>query len=461
MARKILVIDTIATNRIVLKAKFAAAYHSVLQASTGQDAIRIAIEERPDLILLNEDLSGADGIDLCRLLKANPAASDIPVLMTGSSRDPARRLAALQAGAEDLLWKPMDDLVLMARLRNLFRVQETHEQLGLRDQALLDLGFSEPEGAFAGAGTIGIIAATAEHGLAIKHALAQHMNDRLLVLDREKAMTDRSEGPLPEVYLIAASHDRPGDGLRFMSELRAKPASRHAGMCLLTHDEGRDTSALAYDLGASEVVSGDMAPVEIAARLTRQVRRKRAADRLRDKVAAGLRMALHDPLTGLNNRRFALPHLARIASRCREQGTSCAVLLIDIDRFKAVNDTWGHAAGDAVLIEVAARLRDNLRPGDMLARIGGEEFLAVLQGRNRATAQVIAERLRMAVADHPVRLAGPIDIPITLSIGLAVYGGIADTDLPPVDDLIAGADRALMRAKGEGRNRVTNLRAAA
>jgi two-component system cell cycle response regulator len=133
--------------------------------------------------------------------------------------------------------------------------------------------------------------------------------------------------------------------------------------------------------------------------------------------------------------------------------------LLDLDRFKSVNDTWGHAAGDTVLAEVARRLSTGLRPTDMVARIGGEEFLAVLPETDFRTAMAVAERLRRSVSSTPIRTADAL-VPVTLSIGLAMGGG-AEAGATQVDALLARADRALLAAKSDGRNQVTVHRSAA
>jgi diguanylate cyclase (GGDEF)-like protein len=132
-------------------------------------------------------------------------------------------------------------------------------------------------------------------------------------------------------------------------------------------------------------------------------------------------MAVTDPLTGLANRRYALSHLGRAAERAARRGKPLAALLLDIDRFKAVNDAHGHAAGDAVLRAVAERLRSELRPGDLLSRIGGEEFLAVLPDLDGEEALAAAERLRLSLSDRPVPLPGGAGaVAPTVSVGVAV-----------------------------------------
>jgi two-component system cell cycle response regulator len=197
---------------------------------------------------------------------------------------------------------------------------------------------------------------------------------------------------------------------------------------------------------------------EVVIRLRTQIQRKRMADRLRATMADGLRLALIDPLTGLYNRRYALPHITRIAERAQETGRSFAVMLLDLDRFKAVNDTYGHAAGDVVLAEVAQRIRNSLRGVDLVARIGGEEFLVALPDTALDAARGTAERLRRIIADRPIRLPGALgEITVTASVGLAMGGA----DGVAVEQVVDFADQALLGSKSEGRNLVTVSRSAA
>ena len=161
---------------------------------------------------------------------------------------------------------------------------------------------------------------------------------------------------------------------------------------------------------------------------------------------------MRDPLTGLYNRRFAAPQLTAIAARAREEGTPFAVMVMDLDRFKQVNDLHGHAAGDQVLVEVARRLTANLRDSDVLARIGGEEFLAILPGSCMTSARRVAERLCQVIDEDPIRLASGEELHVTISIGVAVAGAGGN---PAIEGLVEQADLALLESKGAGRNQVT------
>ncbi|MFN6952575.1 MAG: response regulator, partial [Albidovulum sp.] len=331
MGGKILIVDDVATNRIVLNVKLAAAYYETVQASTGAEAMAIARSLRPDLVLLDVELPDMDGISVCEALKADPATRDIPVVMITAFHDGARKMEALRAGAEEVFWKPIDEMVLLARLRSLLRARETAEQLGLRDSTYRELGFAEAAQEFAGQSLVGLVAGRAETALAWKRALQPHLDDRILVLDRETALGTFAGGKVPDVFVVAADLGRPGEGLRLMSELRSRTATRYSSVCVMLPPRDREVAAVALDLGAADLIEETADPAEMALRISTQIARKRQSDRLRASVADGLRLAMTDPLTGLHNRRYALPHLARIADRATTTGRQFAVMVLDLD----------------------------------------------------------------------------------------------------------------------------------
>ncbi|HQW81213.1 MAG TPA: GGDEF domain-containing protein [Pseudomonadota bacterium] len=160
--------------------------------------------------------------------------------------------------------------------------------------------------------------------------------------------------------------------------------------------------------------------------------------------------AAHDGLTGLANRRSAMTRLTTEIAQAQRRRQPLALLALDLDRFKQVNDVYGHAAGDRVLIEFAATLRANLRLGDLGARTGGEEFIAVLPQTDRDAAAIVAERIRAQCADLPVSSDDGRVIRFSVSIGVALLDG-RDSSA----SLLARADSALYQAKRDGRNRVT------
>jgi two-component system, cell cycle response regulator len=459
MSGKILIVDDVATNRIVLKVKLGAAYYHPLMASDGAGCLRIARDEAPDLILLDHSLPDMPGIEVLRRLRADLATRDIPVVFLSSDADIASRLQALRAGADDFLQKPVDDQMLMARLRNLVRSRERGTDVEGHDPAFQVPGFAESAPEFDGPGLVALVADRPETALAWRRDLAPALpSDRIVILSPEEALADAvQETGTADVFVLAADLNGRSGGLRLMSELRSRPMTRSAGICIICPDMAPDGAAMAYDLGANDVVSQSFNAAELGLRLRKLIRRKRAADRMRLSVQDSLRASVIDPLTGLHNRRYAMPYLAGIAERAEMAGLPYSVLIIDLDRFKAVNDRWGHATGDAVLIEVSRRLSESLRAGDLLARIGGEEFLVGLPDTGLAEAEIIAERLCKVVHARAILTADGSCLPVTISIGLAEGLRVGES----VTEVTDRADRALLVAKSGGRNQVTISRTAA
>jgi two-component system cell cycle response regulator len=297
----------------------------------------------------------------------------------------------------------VDDQTLLARIRSFIRAQE--ETGGHGGMALL--GLSEPAASFdmpakADPALIAIVTDRPETGMLLRRDLAAWCEDHLVIMSPVEALAEglKTDGA-PDVFLIEADLSGSGRGLRLMSELRSRANTRNAAFCLLIAQGAVGAMAMAYDLGAHDLVTPAIPPQEIVLRLSRLLTRKREGDRMRASVQDGLRLAVIDPLTGLHNRRYGIAQLSAICDRAAQTDTGFAVMVVDLDRFKSVNDRWGHAAGDDVLVEVAARLARNLRGGDLLARIGGEEFLIALPETNLAEAQSVADRLCRSVAETP------------------------------------------------------------
>ncbi len=169
-----------------------------------------------------------------------------------------------------------------------------------------------------------------------------------------------------------------------------------------------------------------------------------------------LRSGFTDVLTGWNNRRYLSVRLAEELARARRDQAGVVCLMLDVDHFKRINDTWGHAAGDAVLRELAQRIESQVRASDVAARYGGEEFVVLLPNTEVSSARLLAERIRTAISQTPISLPSGDKVAVTVSIGISeVRPGPEETDLKTVgDSLVARADVALYAAKSAGRDRV-------
>ena len=466
MPGRILIVDDVATNRLVMQVKLAAARYDVVPAESGAEAVRVARGGDVDIVIMDMMMPGMTGAQACRILRADPVTAAIPVILVTASEDSAARLDGLSAGADDFLSKPVDEVALLARVRSLLRSRDEERDYEARGGALIELA-AAPAHAAPGFGEGGGQAGFATRAAPVEGRIAlvaasgarwpETQRDRLRPIFREAVSTmGRDEalaldGPdAPDLFLIDANLDGNNDGLRLMSELRSRQATRHAAFVMLLPPGDSERAATALDLGAADVCYHPLAAEEVAMRIRTQLARKKRADRMRDTLDSGLRMAVIDPLTGLHNRRFGLNHLERVAVRCRAQGLRAGVILMDIDHFKRVNDTHGHPVGDRVLARVAQSLAQNLRAEDLVARIGGEEFLAVLPDADLTQIRVVAERLRAAVEALQVPLTGGATLGVTLSLGIAMLEDRDDAGAHALDRV----DRALYSAKDEGRNRV-------
>lgn len=462
MAGRILIVDSVVTNRIALKVKLASASYDVAQAASGDEALAVIAAGRPDLVLLDAQLSDIDGIDLCAMIRKDPATAAVPVVLIMPGPDAGARLAALRAGAAEILSKPLHDTTLLATLRNLLRLRGVDQELRLRESTALELGFSEAASTFTQHATVLLVQGTAGAPAHWRKALGDARSLDITVLHHDRVLKAISGGDLkPDIVVLPAGTDTAQNGLTLLAELRSRSATRHAAILVYHDRDGAHSAISALDMGASDVLDIQASGEEFLWRLQGQLERKRKSDRLRLALADGLRLAVTDPLTGLFNRRYALPHLARIAERSRETGVPFAVMVLDLDRFKRINDTHGHSTGDLVLREVARRLHSNVRSVDMVARIGGEEFLIVMPDTELAPARIAAERLRRVISARPVRVSQTIgEVPVTASIGVSL-GGLDVREPASPQSVVDKADQAMLGSKMQGRNQVTFGKSAA
>ena len=207
----------------------------------------------------------------------------------------------------------------------------------------------------------------------------------------------------------------------------------------------------ALDLGVNDYIVQPIDRNELQARVRTLIRRKRYSDRLRDNVQLTMEMAITDSLTGLHNRRYLERHLAILVDQATSRGRPLSLLLIDIDHFKRINDTYGHLAGDKVLVEFARRVRAAVRGIDLAGRFGGEEFVVAMPDTDAALGYSVGDRIRTLISAEPFRIAeGSQPIMVTVSVGVS---SIEDPSDSPTS-LLARADTALYEAKRAGRNRV-------
>ncbi len=458
MSGKILIVDAVATNRIVLKVKLSAAHFDVHQASTGGAAVALARDLHPDLIILGAALCDMTCADLIAALRARPDLAAVPIVALIPEDTGAARIAALQAGADDILTQPIDERIMLARLRALLRQHLALQDMRLNAGPDCAAGFGEAQGGTLRPGRITILGVQMAEAMALRARLRSACRHQISALPAGGPITPTPGAPAADVFVLMLPAMAEEKALELMAELRASPEARHGRIVCLLPSEGRSLAASLLDMGASDVIVGTANLDELTLRLGRQIQRKQAVDHLRARLHDGLRAAMIDPLTGLYNRRFAMPFLKGLAMGQGGESTGFAVMLADLDHFKQINDRLGHAAGDRVLCHVADLLGSSVREVDLVARIGGEEFLIVMPGADGAEARRAADRLCRRIGEAGIALRGrPEPAHVTVSIGVAM-GKAQPTEQRAsdhVDTLLDEADRALYRAKARGRNTVT------
>jgi two-component system cell cycle response regulator len=389
---------------------------------------------------------------VCRRLKSNSATHHIPVVMVTALDQPSDKVRGLEAGADDFLTKPIPELALTARVRSLARLKMVVDELRMRALTSRDIGIESPE----------------------REALADTGRDgRVLIVDDRPASYERVAAMLSEEQEVEVETDpnhalfRAADGnfdllivsltlenfdaLRLCSQLRSLERTRNMPILVITEPDNNARMVRGLEIGVNDFLLRPIDKNELLARVRSQVRKRRYTERLRDNVQMSIEMAITDALTGLFNRRYMESHLATLVEQAASRGKPLTVMVVDIDYFKAINDSHGHDAGDDVLRDFALRIKRSIRGIDLACRYGGEEFVLVMPETDMAVAAMVAERLRRRIAAEPFAIQqGSRVVPVTISIGIAALRDKDDT----AASVLKRADQALYRAKRDGRNRV-------
>ena len=449
MTARILVVDDVEPNVRLLEAKLTLEYYEVLTAGDGATALQVASEERPDIVLLDVMMPGMDGFETCRRLKADPVTRHIPVVLVTALDGREDKIKGLEAGADDFVTKPIDDVILFARVRSLLRLKSVVDELREREESGRRLGVdTDGAGRLRGSGGRVLIVDDNERQA---RKMAEHLagEHRTTIESDPATALIAARGPVDLMIVNVSSAEF--DGLRFVAQTRSTEASRRMPILAVVDPADRPRLLKALELGVNDILPRPVDPEELEARTRTQIRRKRYADFLKQKLDYSLEMAVTDALTGLHNRRYMAGQLQALMGRAGQGGDSVALLIMDIDHFKLVNDGFGHDAGDEVLREFAVRLATNVRAIDLPCRLGGEEFVVVMPGASLEDATQVADRIRRDIGGQPFPImAGAEALSITISVGVAASAGADDTP----DALLKRADEGVYEAKERGRNQV-------
>jgi len=452
MTARVLVVDDIPANVKLLEARLSAEYFDVVTAHSGKEALAICERAECDIVLLDVMMPDMDGFEVCRRLKSNPATHHIPVVMVTALDQPSDRVTGLRAGADDFLTKPVSDIALIARVRSLTRLKMMTDELRMRAVTSREIGIESAER---------------------ESIMEQGLNGRILIVDDRRSSYERLVSMLEKDHIVDVEADPSAalfrsaegnyelmivslslenfDGLRLCSQLRSLDRTRNLPVLALCEPDDNIKLMRGLEIGINDYLLRPIDRNELHARVRTQIRRKRYTERLRDNVQMSIEAAITDGLTGLHNRRYMESHLGKLVEQATLRGKELALLVLDIDYFKSINDNYGHDCGDDVLREFAIRVRKSIRGIDLACRMGGEEFVVVMPETDMAVAATVAERLRRRIAAEPFTIEqGKKAIDVTISIGIAALESAGDS----AGQILKRADQALYRAKRDGRNRV-------
>ncbi|HWA01870.1 MAG TPA: PleD family two-component system response regulator [Caulobacterales bacterium] len=451
MSARVLIVDDIEANLRLLDARLGGEYYEVIMATRGEEAVQKAKRERPDIVLMDVMMPGGiDGFEACRRIKTMPETRHIPVVMLTTLDDRESRLRGLQAGAEDFLTKPFDDVQLLARVKSLVSLKVVIDELRAREANGRKLGVIgeelRPDPLDVHRLTAGNVLVVDDNQNQIKRIQAAlGVEHRVTVLGG-----DESTSATPDLIVVGVTA-KSFDGFRVVARMHSSEPTRHLPILAIVEPDDRARAIRALELGAHDVIVRPIDEDEIVARARTLMRRKRYMDALRTRLDHSLELAVTDQLTGLYNRRFLFAQLNPLVQRAQCGGDQVSVMVIDLDHFKRINDTYGHDVGDEVLKEFSARLATNVRPSDFACRLGGEEFVVIMPAASGDLACLAAERIRRNICASPFRIAGPADeLELTVSIGVAASEGGDES----AETLLKRADEGLYEAKRAGRNRV-------
>lgn len=446
-----MIVDDIPTNVRLLEARLSAEYYEVVSASSGPQALEIMQAQDVDIVLLDVMMPEMDGFEVCRRIKANPRTQHVPVVMITALDQPSDRVNGLNSGADDFLTKPVDDVQLMARVKSLARLKSLTDELRARAMTGQQIAIEDAMRAMDKINTVGgsilIVDTDQRHAERLQNYLTPEHDVDILTQPADAVF--QVTGERYELALVAMSLTD-FDPLRVCSQIRTLEHTRNLPIILIADETDKPRVVRALDLGVNDFISRPVERNELAARVRTQIRRQRYAMELRESVSNTMALAITDDMTGLYNRRYFDRHLGMMLNRAQVQERDMALMILDIDHFKSVNDSYGHDVGDAVLREFATRLKRNIRGVDLACRFGGEEFVVLMPDTDIVQAELVAERVRQSISERVFEVNAGRPLAVTVSAGVTLNESDADTP----ETLIKRADVALYRAKREGRNRV-------
>ena len=448
MTATILVVDDLEQNVKLLEAKLLSEYYTVITANNGIKALEALEQNKIDLVLLDVMMPEMDGFEACRQIKSHPKTTHIPIVMVTALSDITDRVRGLEAGADEFLTKPINDIALFSRVKSLTRMKAIIDELTLRNKTSAELGGNviEFKDSFADCKIL-ILDDDLIQAKNLKSYLSD-ITDQIYGLSSPDEI-DSFTSFSPDLVIISCQMDV-DDPLRIGVMLRSMANFKNASLMLLAEEDNIPMVMKGMDIGFNDYFIYPVDKSELQARVKTQLRKKQYQDDLRTELEESVDLSTKDGLTGLYNRRYFDIHIKQMVENSIETKQQMCIMMFDIDYFKEVNDTYGHPAGDAVLKTLSSVMKSSFRVTDLISRYGGEEFVVLLNNIDLAMGLTIAEEVRKKIEGTNFIIQNQ-ETPLkkTTSIGVAEY--IYEES---IEDLISRVDKALYEAKETGRNKV-------
>lgn len=457
MVGKILVVDDIEFNIKLIQIKLEKEYYQVYTAMDGEQAIEKCQKIMPDLILMDVMMPKLDGIEATKALKNAPETSHIPIVLLTALNSQQDRLMGLEAGADDFLTKPINEKALIARVRALTRFKITLDEMISRNHSQEEMGLSKLPALSDVSDVSGSrILLVNDDAVEVSKIIRALEPEGVLidVLEKSNDVIESCKQGLYELILVNTQMIDV-DGLSLCSHIRSFDNMRKLPFVLILDENNEDVFNRAMEMGINDYIFLPLDVDELKIRIKTQLKHKKFSDQLQNKYEEKMSLSIKDQGTGLYNRHFFNTHVMNLITEALDNNEPIGLIILDIDNFKKINDTYGHLIGDKALKLVANLMKDNIRESDLPVRYGGEEFIATLRNADKEVVLTVAERVRQAIEktiidnSEVVTEGEPTQFNITVSIGAAL---LQDDDT--LTTLLSRADKCLYQAKHTGKNRI-------
>jgi two-component system cell cycle response regulator len=381
MFGKVLLINDLSVDLNSLEQKLIDEYYDVVTAINSDDAFYIIENNRPDVILIDLNSAIMNALDFCKMIKSNPETFYLPVIMITAKADEFATISALECGADDIISKPIDNVAMFARINSLLRFKNIAEQWIIRETAMHDKAvLPDHLDAYFGKkckySNIMVVGKDEAELLELKQPLQDKKYKVIYTKDLKDALliSDKKDLDLLIVSLSLGEIE----ALRFCSKVKSNEKTKNTPILIVGKNEDRDIFIKALESGCNDYIVFPFNLHEYLARVYTQLKHNKYQQQLENNYKKSVSLASIDDLTGVSNRRYLSSYLANMFVEMDAKQQKMAILMVDLDKFKQVNDTYGHVVGDEVLVEFSKRLQEGFRSFDLIARYGGDEFIAIV-----------------------------------------------------------------------------------